>query len=134
MKFRSVLAAALMMIPPTVLAEDFFEVTIETPDDQPEFRLRFFTMNNCRACESWKRANLGKTREIIPVEIVNLSDPKNRRWLGSQTIDGKAIERIRIVPTFWILRRGRNLPERLEQWTGGRSADQIAATLSKIPK
>ena len=102
--------------------------------DQPEFRLRFFTMDNCRACESWKRANLEKTRENIPVEIVNLSDPKNRRWLGSQTIDGKAIERIRIVPTFWILRRGRNLPERLEQWTGGRSADQIAATLRKIPK
>ena len=133
MKFCSILTAVLMVIP-AALAEDFFQVTIERPDDQSEFRLRFFTMNNCRACESWKRANLEKTREIIPVEIVNLSDPKNRRWLGSQTIDGKAIERIRIVPTFWILRRGRNLPERLEQWTGGRSADQIAATLSKIPK
>ena len=133
MKFCSILAAVLMMIP-AALAEGFFQVTIEKPDDQPEFRLRFFTMNNCRACESWKRANLEKTREIIPVEIVNLSDPKNRRWLGSQTIDGKTIERIRIAPTFWILRRGRNLPERLEQWTGGRSADQIAATLSKIPK
>jgi hypothetical protein len=133
MKFCSILAALLMMIP-AALAGDFFQVTIERPDDQPEFRLRFFTMDNCRACESWKRANLEKTREIIPVEIVNLSDPQNRRWLGSQTIDGKTIERIRIAPTFWILRRGRNLPERLEQWTGGRSADQIAATLSKIPK
>ena len=133
MKFCSILTAVLMVIP-AALAEDFFQVTIERPDDQSEFRLRFFTMNNCRACESWKRANLEKTREIIPVEIVNLSDPKNRRWLGSQTIDGKTIERIRIVPTFWILRRGRNLPERLEQWTGGRSADQIAATLRKIPK
>jgi len=133
MKFCSILTAVLIVIP-AALAEDFFQVTIERPDDQSEFRLRFFTMNNCRACESWKRANLEKTREIIPVEIVNLSDPKNRRWLGSQTIDGKAIERIRIVPTFWILRRGRNLPERLEQWTGGRSADQIAATLRKIPK
>ena len=133
MKFCSILAAVLMMIP-AALAEGFFQVTIEKPDDQPEFRLRFFTMDNCRACESWKRTNLEKTREIIPVEIVNLSDPKNRRWLRSQTIDGKTIERIRIAPTFWILRRGRNLPERLEQWTGGRSADQIAATLSKIPK
>ena len=133
MKFRSILAAVVMMTS-AALAEDFFQVTIEKPDDQPEFRLRFFTMDNCRACESWKRANLEKTREIIPVEIVNLSDPKNRRWLRSQTIDGKTIERIRIAPTFWILRRGRNLPERLEQWTGGRSADQIAATLSKIPK
>ena len=133
MKFCSILAAVLMMIP-AALAEGFFQVTIEKPDDQPEFRLRFFTMDSCRACESWKRANLEKTRQIIPVEIVNLSDPKNRRWLRPQTIDGKTIERIRIAPTFWILRRGRNLPERLEQWTGGRSADQIAATLSKIPK
>ena len=76
MKFCFILTAVLVMIP-AAFAEDFFQVTIEKPDDQPEFRLRFFTMNNCRACESWKRANLEKTREIIPVEIVDFWDLTN---------------------------------------------------------
>lgn len=93
-----------------------------------KWRLVVFTADNCGPCRAWKRDHLTATEKMIDVECIDIYKHPETRM--PRILDGKRVEAVSRIPTFWLVKDDDTAPTML--WTGARTSAQIRSTLEKL--